>query len=153
MTDRIVLTPHTLKIANFHTPKYCAFCGEFIWGVARQGYKCRMCGIHLHRRCADRALAETSCPGTKKLLESVDRAAAAAAAAVATPTNTSSAAPSTTTTTSTTMLQQPKETLQVQGYSSAFTSQQQQETTTTTVNVDSLQQQQQQQQRQSLMVS
>ena len=49
---------HQDKSHNFlaHTylhPKWCDHCGEFLWGVCNQGYKCADCNMSVHKLCKD----------------------------------------------------------------------------------------------------
>lgn len=30
----------------------CAYCGDRIWGLGQQGYKCNACKLLIHKRCA-----------------------------------------------------------------------------------------------------
>uniref|UniRef100_A0A7E4UNY1 Ras guanyl-releasing protein 3 n=1 Tax=Panagrellus redivivus TaxID=6233 RepID=A0A7E4UNY1_PANRE len=48
---------------NFHettllTPTLCQHCTKMLWGLIRQGYKCKDCGLVVHESCKDVAVAE-----------------------------------------------------------------------------------------------
>lgn len=45
--------PHTLAPTSFTTPSWCMFCGEFIWGLGRVGYRCLSedCNCYIHKEC------------------------------------------------------------------------------------------------------
>ena len=30
---------------------FCAFCGDRIWGLGRQGFKCTQCKLLIHKKC------------------------------------------------------------------------------------------------------
>ena len=32
---------HQMEKVHFSKPTFCAFCGEFIWGLLKQGYSCK----------------------------------------------------------------------------------------------------------------
>jgi hypothetical protein len=44
---------HMYMIKNFHHFVWCEFCEEFLWGVAKQGYKCKQCKHILHDKCIE----------------------------------------------------------------------------------------------------
>ncbi|XP_052003223.1 protein kinase D4 isoform X2 [Xyrauchen texanus] len=44
--------PHSLVVQSYRTPTFCHYCGEMLWGLVRQGLKCKGCGLDLHKRCA-----------------------------------------------------------------------------------------------------
>lgn len=47
--------PHLFKSHNYKHPKWCDECGQFLWGLFNQGYKCEDCGINVHKNCKDLA--------------------------------------------------------------------------------------------------
>lgn len=42
---------HSLKKTNFPKPTWCAYCKQFIWGLAYQGYSCSTCDQPFHPKC------------------------------------------------------------------------------------------------------
>lgn len=42
---------------------YCAKCKDRIWGLGRQGYRCELCKITVHKRCVYFLKPEDSCKG------------------------------------------------------------------------------------------
>ena len=48
----IVEIPHHFKDVTLKNPHHCKHCGGFIWGVFKQGKKCKMCRVVVHHDCA-----------------------------------------------------------------------------------------------------
>ncbi|XP_019128504.1 RAS guanyl-releasing protein 4 isoform X1 [Larimichthys crocea] len=44
---------HNFHETTYKRPKFCDTCGGFLWGVIKQGYHCKDCGINCHRHCKD----------------------------------------------------------------------------------------------------
>ncbi|KAJ8372759.1 hypothetical protein AAFF_G00277020 [Aldrovandia affinis] len=44
---------HNFHETTYKRPTFCDTCGGFLWGVIKQGYRCRDCGINCHRHCKD----------------------------------------------------------------------------------------------------
>uniref|UniRef100_A0A8C4USX2 protein kinase C n=1 Tax=Falco tinnunculus TaxID=100819 RepID=A0A8C4USX2_FALTI len=42
---------HLFQAKRFNRRAYCGQCGERIWGLGRQGYKCINCKLLVHKRC------------------------------------------------------------------------------------------------------
>ncbi|XP_036392359.1 RAS guanyl-releasing protein 4 isoform X2 [Megalops cyprinoides] len=64
---------HNFHETTYKRPTFCDTCGGFLWGVIKQGYRCRDCGINCHRHCKDQVGLEckkrfkvsgSSCPCT-----------------------------------------------------------------------------------------
>ncbi|XP_024133397.1 RAS guanyl-releasing protein 4 isoform X1 [Oryzias melastigma] len=44
---------HNFHEITYKRPTFCDTCGGFLWGVIKQGYHCKDCGINCHRHCRD----------------------------------------------------------------------------------------------------
>ncbi|XP_044058712.1 RAS guanyl-releasing protein 4 isoform X1 [Siniperca chuatsi] len=44
---------HNFHETTYKRPTFCETCGGFLWGVIKQGYHCKDCGINCHRHCRD----------------------------------------------------------------------------------------------------
>ncbi|XP_067877709.1 RAS guanyl-releasing protein 2-like isoform X1 [Heterodontus francisci] len=42
---------HNFTETTYLKPTFCEHCKNFIWGLYKQGYKCRACGISCHKQC------------------------------------------------------------------------------------------------------
>ncbi|XP_029645740.1 protein kinase C delta type isoform X1 [Octopus sinensis] len=51
---------HEFIAKFFRQPTYCSFCSEFLWGLKKQGYKCKVCNCAVHKKCHDKILGR--CP-------------------------------------------------------------------------------------------
>ncbi|XP_036732220.2 RAS guanyl-releasing protein 4 isoform X3 [Manis pentadactyla] len=49
---------HTFHEVTFRKPTFCDSCSGFLWGVTKQGYRCRDCGLCCHKHCRDRVKVE-----------------------------------------------------------------------------------------------
>ncbi|XP_055450794.1 RAS guanyl-releasing protein 4 [Psammomys obesus] len=49
---------HAFHEVTFRKPTFCHSCSGFLWGVTKQGYRCRDCGLCCHRHCRDQVRAE-----------------------------------------------------------------------------------------------
>ncbi|XP_056296512.1 RAS guanyl-releasing protein 4 isoform X2 [Pseudoliparis swirei] len=45
---------HNFHETTYKRPTFCETCGGFMWGVIKQGYHCKDCGINCHKHCRDR---------------------------------------------------------------------------------------------------
>ncbi|VDM33352.1 unnamed protein product [Hydatigera taeniaeformis] len=46
------LKGHNFLARRFNKNAVCAYCGDRIWGLGQQGYKCNACKLLIHKRCA-----------------------------------------------------------------------------------------------------
>ncbi|XP_006796746.1 RAS guanyl-releasing protein 4 [Neolamprologus brichardi] len=44
---------HNFHETTYKRPTFCDICRGFLWGVTKQGYHCKDCGINCHRHCRD----------------------------------------------------------------------------------------------------
>ncbi|KAI1694472.1 rasGEF domain-containing protein [Ditylenchus destructor] len=49
---------HNFVETTFLTPATCAHCKKLLWGLIRQGFKCKDCGLVVHEACKDVAVVE-----------------------------------------------------------------------------------------------
>ena len=42
---------HIFQAKRFNRKAFCAFCGDRIWGLGRQGFKCINCKMLIHKKC------------------------------------------------------------------------------------------------------
>ncbi|XP_061820599.1 ras guanyl-releasing protein 3 isoform X1 [Nerophis lumbriciformis] len=56
---------HNFQEITFLKPTFCEHCTGFLWGLLKQGYKCKDCGVNCHKQC--RELLVLAC---RKLLRS-----------------------------------------------------------------------------------
>ncbi|KAG8524421.1 RAS guanyl-releasing protein 4 [Galemys pyrenaicus] len=56
---------HAFHEVTFRKPTFCDSCSGFLWGVTKQGYRCRDCGLCCHKHCRDQVKVECKRPGTK----------------------------------------------------------------------------------------
>ncbi|XP_039627237.1 protein kinase C delta type-like isoform X1 [Polypterus senegalus] len=53
---------HEFTATFFRQPTFCSVCKEFVWGLNKQGYKCRQCNAAIHKKCIDKIIGR--CTGT-----------------------------------------------------------------------------------------
>ncbi|GAB1298664.1 Protein kinase C delta type [Apodemus speciosus] len=54
---------HEFIATFFGQPTFCSVCKEFVWGLNKQGYKCRLeCNAAIHKKCIDKIIGR--CTGT-----------------------------------------------------------------------------------------
>ncbi|XP_039626715.1 RAS guanyl-releasing protein 4 isoform X1 [Polypterus senegalus] len=49
---------HNFQETTYKKPTFCDTCNGFLWGVIKQGYRCRECGVNCHRQCKDQVSLE-----------------------------------------------------------------------------------------------
>jgi len=49
---------HNFRECTFLTPTTCQHCQKVLWGLIRQGFKCKDCGVPVHGACKDSAVLE-----------------------------------------------------------------------------------------------
>ncbi|CAH3128255.1 unnamed protein product [Porites lobata] len=42
---------HNFQETTYFTPTYCDHCGGLLWGIIKQGYRCKDCHINCHKHC------------------------------------------------------------------------------------------------------
>eukprot|EP01102_Stenamoeba_stenopodia_P011916 TRINITY_DN3698_c0_g1_i1.p1 TRINITY_DN3698_c0_g1~~TRINITY_DN3698_c0_g1_i1.p1 ORF type:complete len:807 (-),score=170.17 TRINITY_DN3698_c0_g1_i1:81-2501(-) len=55
---------HQFAKHDFNSPRWCDHCFKFIWGLSKQGVKCKVCGYSAHRKCSNN-VPLYSCVGKK----------------------------------------------------------------------------------------
>ncbi|XP_060918495.1 RAS guanyl-releasing protein 1-like isoform X2 [Labrus mixtus] len=61
---------HNFQETTYMKPTFCDNCSGFLWGVIRQGYRCKDCGMNCHRLCKDQVAFE--CKKNAKMANSTD---------------------------------------------------------------------------------
>ncbi|CAF3856809.1 unnamed protein product, partial [Rotaria magnacalcarata] len=51
MSNCTHLVPHVLNLHTYLSPTFCDLCGQFLFGLYKQGMKCEGCGRNFHKRC------------------------------------------------------------------------------------------------------
>ncbi|GIZ03971.1 ras guanyl-releasing protein 3 [Caerostris extrusa] len=49
---------HDFNETTYFKPTFCAHCAGLLWGLIKQGYKCRDCGINAHKHCKELVVME-----------------------------------------------------------------------------------------------
>ncbi|XP_068085877.1 ras guanyl-releasing protein 3 isoform X2 [Anabrus simplex] len=49
---------HEFHETTYFKPTFCSHCAGLLWGLIRQGYKCKDCGINAHKHCKDLVVME-----------------------------------------------------------------------------------------------
>ncbi|XP_020488786.1 protein kinase C delta type [Labrus bergylta] len=57
-----VIKNHEFTATFFGQPTFCSVCREFLWGLNKQGYKCRQCNAAIHKKCIEIIIGR--CTGT-----------------------------------------------------------------------------------------
>lgn len=59
-----VIKNHEFIATFFRQPTFCSVCKEFVWGLNKQGYKCKQCNAAIHKKCIEKIIYK--CTGTAK---------------------------------------------------------------------------------------
>ncbi|CAF0822040.1 unnamed protein product [Adineta steineri] len=68
-SDQETNTPareHVLVEHNYKKPTYCSSCDYFMWGLIKQGKRCKVCRRDYHHQCAEHLPAD--CPGQNSVV-------------------------------------------------------------------------------------
>ncbi|XP_068802409.1 RAS guanyl-releasing protein 1 isoform X4 [Struthio camelus] len=49
---------HNFQETTYLKPTFCDNCAGFLWGVIKQGYRCKDCGMNCHKQCKDLVVIE-----------------------------------------------------------------------------------------------
>ncbi|KAG8201803.1 hypothetical protein JTE90_027285 [Oedothorax gibbosus] len=49
---------HDFNETTYFKPTFCAHCAGLLWGIIKQGYKCKDCGINAHKHCKELVVME-----------------------------------------------------------------------------------------------
>ncbi|XP_037551005.1 RAS guanyl-releasing protein 1 [Nematolebias whitei] len=61
---------HNFQETTYMKPTFCDNCSGFLWGVIKQGYRCRDCGMNCHKLCKDQVAFE--CKKNPKVTNAID---------------------------------------------------------------------------------
>lgn len=53
---------HEFSATFFPRPTFCSVCKDFLWGLNKQGYKCKQCNAAIHKKCLEKIIGK--CTGT-----------------------------------------------------------------------------------------
>uniref|UniRef100_A0A8R1TYE9 Phorbol-ester/DAG-type domain-containing protein n=1 Tax=Onchocerca volvulus TaxID=6282 RepID=A0A8R1TYE9_ONCVO len=62
----MLMCRHALCVHSYKSPTFCDFCGELLFGLVKQGLKCRGCKLNYHKRCVSKI--PNNCSGYKQQL-------------------------------------------------------------------------------------
>ncbi|XP_068171905.1 protein kinase C delta type-like [Antennarius striatus] len=57
-----IIKNHEFRAVFFNQPTFCSVCREFLWGLNKQGYKCKQCNAAIHKKCIEMIIGR--CTGT-----------------------------------------------------------------------------------------
>ncbi|KAI8788025.1 ras guanyl-releasing protein 3 isoform X1 [Biomphalaria glabrata] len=57
---------HAFHETTYFKPTFCIHCTGLLWGLIKQGWKCKDCGINAHRHCKDQVVMECRSKGNKR---------------------------------------------------------------------------------------
>ncbi|XP_035024563.1 RAS guanyl-releasing protein 1 isoform X2 [Hippoglossus stenolepis] len=61
---------HKFQETTYMKPTFCDNCSGFLWGVIKQGYRCKDCGMNCHKLCKDQVAFE--CKKNAKVSNATD---------------------------------------------------------------------------------
>ncbi|XP_070698157.1 RAS guanyl-releasing protein 1-like isoform X1 [Pempheris klunzingeri] len=61
---------HNFQETTYMKPTFCDNCSGFLWGVIKQGYRCKDCGMNCHKLCKDQVAFE--CKKNTKVTNTID---------------------------------------------------------------------------------
>lgn len=61
---------HNFQETTYMKPTFCDNCSGFLWGVIKQGYRCKDCGMNCHKLCKDQVAFE--CKKNPRVTSAVD---------------------------------------------------------------------------------
>uniref|UniRef100_A0A8C6WRD3 RAS guanyl releasing protein 1 n=1 Tax=Neogobius melanostomus TaxID=47308 RepID=A0A8C6WRD3_9GOBI len=61
---------HNFQETTYMKPTFCDNCSGFLWGVIKQGYRCKDCGMNCHKLCKDQVAFE--CKKNTKVASAID---------------------------------------------------------------------------------
>ncbi|XP_041828477.1 RAS guanyl-releasing protein 1-like [Melanotaenia boesemani] len=61
---------HNFQETTYMKPTFCDNCSGFLWGVIKQGYRCKDCGMNCHKLCKDQVAFE--CKKNSKVTNAID---------------------------------------------------------------------------------
>ncbi|XP_075048917.1 RAS guanyl-releasing protein 1 isoform X2 [Mixophyes fleayi] len=63
---------HKFQETTYMRPTFCDNCAGFLWGVIKQGYRCKDCGMNCHKQCKELVVFEckqrSKCPSEENSL-------------------------------------------------------------------------------------
>ncbi|CAF1111315.1 unnamed protein product [Adineta steineri] len=65
MNDYTHVVPHVLSLHTYLSPTFCDLCGQFLFGLYKQGMKCEGCGRNFHKRCVSDLIDNCNSMGRK----------------------------------------------------------------------------------------